>query len=634
MRKKKFLSLLLTFAMMMCLMPVKIFSAGSVTLSVSPSEVSAAPTGEITFTLKMGPVANAGNIEVRCVPSDGLTIESAEPNTSLKSLSVGKFANADFDVQTNGTVRFNGTVAADDGYSSTSDTILGTFTCKVKNDATENQTISLTEELVGDALNFEEMEVTTTGAEVTVTPAQVSASSVSLEPTSITLEVGSTQQLTATLTPSNATDTLNWSSDNTDAATVNNTGLVTAVNVGLATITVRAGDNGPTATCQVTVEAQACNHPSLQTIDAVDATCEVKGNNKYYYCPDCDKYFKDNNGAVGQETTVDAETINPSGHEYYYVSKEDGSVHYKKCKNCNLSEEEEHDWQHDVILQDATEDTVGLKGKQCSLCGFGVPSEDFIKPGTCPNKCYQKDEEVYISEADVMSTEETATLDGKDVKIIVQDPLRVFAGSTLEIEIAGITSDLGADYDGNISIEKAYKAKINLYKETVTHEGPDGVHEIIHREPVSELPGFVRLLLEIPDDPNDPNDDWDDDEIQVQRINIGEDTEYVERIEYQVYDADGNFVKVVEKGYVPGDGETLRKFAVIWTNHFSDYTPIDPEDQVETTATTTESGASAQAKAGNGLKTGESLNEVYLAGLLLAAAILVIYLSLKKRREA
>ena len=79
----------------------------------------------------------------------------------------------------------------------------------------------------------------------------VEVSSVSVSPTSANLEVGGTVSLTATVSPSNATDkTVIWSSSNANVATVSG-GIVKAVGEGTATITATAG--GKKSTCLVTV---------------------------------------------------------------------------------------------------------------------------------------------------------------------------------------------------------------------------------------------------------------------------------------------------------------------------------------------------------------------------------------------
>ncbi len=69
--------------------------------------------------------------------------------------------------------------------------------------------------------------------------------------------MANTGQLTATVTPSDATNkAVVWSSSNQAVATVDAAGKVTARGVGTATITCETVDGGKTATCAVTVEAE------------------------------------------------------------------------------------------------------------------------------------------------------------------------------------------------------------------------------------------------------------------------------------------------------------------------------------------------------------------------------------------
>ena len=83
----------------------------------------------------------------------------------------------------------------------------------------------------------------------------ISVSSVSLSKTSITIKEGSSESLSATVSPSDAQNkAVSWSSSNSSVATVDNSGRVTGVKAGSATITVTTSDGGKTATCSVTVE--------------------------------------------------------------------------------------------------------------------------------------------------------------------------------------------------------------------------------------------------------------------------------------------------------------------------------------------------------------------------------------------
>jgi uncharacterized protein YjdB len=82
----------------------------------------------------------------------------------------------------------------------------------------------------------------------------IAVTGVTLTPTTASLAVGATQQLTASVAPSNATNkTVSYSSSNSAVATVNSAGLVTALTAGTATITVTTQDGAKTDTSAVTV---------------------------------------------------------------------------------------------------------------------------------------------------------------------------------------------------------------------------------------------------------------------------------------------------------------------------------------------------------------------------------------------
>lgn len=86
--------------------------------------------------------------------------------------------------------------------------------------------------------------------------APIAVTSVSLNKTSTTIAKGSTETLTATVLPNNASNkNVTWESDDEDVATVED-GVVTGVAAGTATITAKSAANPTkTATCEVTVTA-------------------------------------------------------------------------------------------------------------------------------------------------------------------------------------------------------------------------------------------------------------------------------------------------------------------------------------------------------------------------------------------
>ncbi len=88
--------------------------------------------------------------------------------------------------------------------------------------------------------------------------------SVNLNSTSLNLCKGDIAQLTATVAPKDATEkTVVWSSNNAEVAIVDQTGMVTAISAGSATISAAVG--GKIGTCSVTVTALA-----VAIVDYVD----------------------------------------------------------------------------------------------------------------------------------------------------------------------------------------------------------------------------------------------------------------------------------------------------------------------------------------------------------------------------
>lgn len=116
----------------------------------------------------------------------------------------------------------------------------------------------------------------------TVPAPTVAVTSVSLDKDSLSFTgTGSSQPLTATVSPSNATNkTITWSSSNTSVATVSN-GEVKAVGLGTATITAKS-NNGKTASCKVTVNPIQPNGikatPETSTLYGLNGTVKLTAN--------------------------------------------------------------------------------------------------------------------------------------------------------------------------------------------------------------------------------------------------------------------------------------------------------------------------------------------------------------------
>ena len=159
----------------------------------------------------------------------------------------------------------------------------------------------------------------TATCKVTVNAATVSVTGVSLNEGVVVLDEGGTRQLTATITPSNATDkSLSWSSNKESIATVDSNGLITAVAPGEATITVSTVDGGKSATCTVKVNASKVTGVRLDETSAnmtVGETTTLKAtvepatatNKAVTWSTSNDKVATVNGGvvtAVGEGTTT------------------------------------------------------------------------------------------------------------------------------------------------------------------------------------------------------------------------------------------------------------------------------------------------------------------------------------------
>ena len=126
----------------------------------------------------------------------------------------------------------------------------------------------------------------------------ISVTGITIDET-VTIDENGTGIINATVTPSDATNQIIiWSSDNESVATVDSTGVVTAVSVGTATITATTQDGNYTDTCVVTIQAEVMptefemaylnkwnadvNYPEFDNTICFYTTVDKTG--KYYAC--------------------------------------------------------------------------------------------------------------------------------------------------------------------------------------------------------------------------------------------------------------------------------------------------------------------------------------------------------------
>jgi uncharacterized protein YjdB len=150
----------------------------------------------------------------------------------------------------------------------------------------------------------------TATCDVTVNP--IAVTGVGLNKDTLFLLVNGTETLTATVAPGNATNkNVTWESDTEGVATVSDAGVVTAVGLGTATITVKTVDGNKTATCDVTVPSPT--ELVLATPDTVNLVT-ITGNSAYYY----DNTFEWQKGVFIVGRTVKLSPFRIAKHETTY----------------------------------------------------------------------------------------------------------------------------------------------------------------------------------------------------------------------------------------------------------------------------------------------------------------------------
>ena len=304
---KRITSLLLCFVMVFALMAIATpaFADTSehppVTFTIKPDKTTAKPGDTITYQVFVGPVEKLETAQFELVIPEELEYTGGSSPADLATKM-----NATAAAFTSETKVF---VLGGDkgGYSSTSDTLLTTFTCKVKAGVAAGKMPVVT--VINDEENFffadsdakyYTINYNPNDAMVTIAAEEKPATGITLNKSELTLTAGeSDTSLTATVTPEGSTDTVVWSSSKTDVATVDSaTGKVTAVAPGEATITATAGTK--TATCTVKVQAAPCNHGSCTPVPAKDSNCTEKGWDAYKKCDQCGKLFDMNNAPLAE----------------------------------------------------------------------------------------------------------------------------------------------------------------------------------------------------------------------------------------------------------------------------------------------------------------------------------------------
>ena len=287
---KRIASLLLCFVMAFAMLAAAVpaFAAGGTcTYSIEADKTTAAPGDIINFTIYMQQTGKQNTLEGTLVIPSGLTFVADSGKVTEGVAEKLNWTQALEGVAWTPVPKMllNGFGA--ESYTGTEKLSLMTFQCTVDGDAAANDYQVTLIDLVADDENYETKNPTCVPATITVTAAPKPATGISLNKSELTLTAGNSDtSLTATVTPSDSTDTVVWSTDKPAVATVDPaTGKVTAVAPGEAIITARAGTQ--TATCTVKVN---CAH-SYTLVPEKASNCTEKGWDAYKTCTVCDKLF-------------------------------------------------------------------------------------------------------------------------------------------------------------------------------------------------------------------------------------------------------------------------------------------------------------------------------------------------------
>lgn len=354
------LSFVMVFVMLVTAVPAFAVTGKSSYYKMTPDKTTASPGDTITYSVKLGPIDSVCCMRFEIIIPDGLTYVEGSGKAVEGLAAKLKAPIAEF---TESTKMF---VAGSGNYTSTDETELMTFQCKVNADASGEQVVKLYVEDPDDLFDQDEDNIAVdeyTLSTITVKAAPKPATALTLNKTEMSLTTGQDDtSLVATVTPADSTDTVVWSTNAPEVANVDAaTGKVTAVAPGEAVITAKAGEQSASCTVRVT-----CAH-ALTTVAAKSSNCTEKGWDAYKKCSLCENLF-DMSGnpisAIPYRATNDDHDFNTSDWGY---KEADGHAHI-----CNRDADH-----HDTVIAHtpgaaATETTA----QTCTECGY------IIQPAT------------------------------------------------------------------------------------------------------------------------------------------------------------------------------------------------------------------------------------------------------------
>ena len=364
---KKIICTILCLTLMLAVIPFTFASAEKrgVDFKITPDKTEVSAGDTVTFTVSVGQVSNLQSINFLLKVPSGLTYVANSGKVADGLVATLGCAVAGYTESTKAFIVYGG-----GSYSSNADTTLMTFKCTVDANATGSYSIDHDAETDFGDSNFEAMAYNFVSTPVTVVK---KLNGVTMNATSASIGTGANKQLSVTLNPADLDGAkIVWSSTNSDVASVDQNGLVTAKKPGSATIKATVTYNGTqkVANCNVTV---TCNHINgYSTITAKTSSCTEKGNNEYYKCNDCGAFFTDT--AMKNATTAAAQLLPLANHTP--IVMKDAAGHWTECEACHntLVAKVAHTFKY-VVDVPATEGADGQKHEECEVCRFARDPE-------------------------------------------------------------------------------------------------------------------------------------------------------------------------------------------------------------------------------------------------------------------
>lgn len=187
-------------------------------------------------------------------------------------------------------------------------------------------------------------------------------------------------QLEADVLPLYAQNTnITYVSSNSSVANVDaNTGIITPVGNGSATISAIAENNGLTRYCEVTVNLHDTHTHivPLRKVATLPATCKINGHATYYVCDACWQWFADENGAQPIKNKA-AYLFPATGHNFPDNWSADEYGHHKQCSLCAVGQ-----YSDGSIYEEHSDSN---NDGACDICNYGAQSTTTPSP-TKPNQ--------------------------------------------------------------------------------------------------------------------------------------------------------------------------------------------------------------------------------------------------------